>query len=202
MVWATKHFHVYLNGHKCTVFTDHSTLKYLFNIPHPSGKLARRGLALQEFDLDIQYRPGKENTNADVLSCIAQVEGGQPRQDDFQVETQPKPDVPEVTIAILTTSLNSSESEQGEWPLMQRNDEDTAAMIAYLETGTLPTNAAMAQKVAGEAPTFSLVDRVLFHTQPSGQLKVVVPSEQRQKLIQEIHGGIFSGHLREVKTYS
>ena len=202
VVWATKHFHVYLYGHKCTAFTDHSALKYLLNTPHPSGKLARWGLALQELDLDIQYRPGKENTNADVLSRIAQVEGGQPRQDDFQVVTQLKPDVPEVTIATLTTSPNSSESEQGEWPLMQRNDEDTAAMIAYLETGTLPTNAAMAQKIAREAPTFSLVDRVLFHTQPSGQLKVVVPSEQRQKLIQEIHGGIFSGHLREAKTYS
>ena len=177
-------------------------MKYRLNTPHPSGKLARWGLALQELDLDIQYRPGKENTNADVLSRITQMNEGQPRQDDFQVVTQPKPDVPEVTIATLTTSPNSSESEQGEWPLMQRNDENTAAMIAYLETGTLPTNAAMAQKIAREAPTFSLVDRVLFHTQPSGQLKVVVPSEQRQKLIQEIHGGIFSDHLREAKTYS
>ena len=79
VVWATKHFHVYLYGHKCTAFTDHSALKYLLNTPHPSGKLARWGLALQELDLDIQYRPGKENTNADVLSRITQTNEGQPR---------------------------------------------------------------------------------------------------------------------------
>ena len=68
VVWAVKHFRVYLYGHHCTVFTDHSALKSLLNTPHPYGRLARWGLALQEMDLDIQYRPGKQNTNADTLS--------------------------------------------------------------------------------------------------------------------------------------
>ena len=34
----------------------------------PSGKLARWGLALQEVDLSIFYRPGKKNVLADALS--------------------------------------------------------------------------------------------------------------------------------------
>ena len=35
---------------------------------HPSPKLARWGLALQELDLQIQHQPGKHNANADALS--------------------------------------------------------------------------------------------------------------------------------------
>lgn len=35
----------------CHVHTDHEALKSLLNGPHPSGKLARWGLAIQELDL-------------------------------------------------------------------------------------------------------------------------------------------------------
>lgn len=68
MVWAAKHFRHYLYGHKCVIFTDHEALKPLLNTPHPSGKLARWGLILQDMDLEIKYRPGKKNSNADALS--------------------------------------------------------------------------------------------------------------------------------------
>ena len=68
VVWAVKHFRHYIVGHKCYVYTDHEALKALISTPHPSGKLARWGLALQELDLEIHYRPGKKNANADALS--------------------------------------------------------------------------------------------------------------------------------------
>ena len=68
VVWATKHFRHYLYGHHCVVMTDHQPLKSLLNTPHPSGKLARWGLALQELDLEIVYRPGRKNSAADALS--------------------------------------------------------------------------------------------------------------------------------------
>ena len=68
VVWSVRHFRMYLYGHKCHVFTDHKALKSLLNTPHPSGKLARWGLALQELDLEVHYRPGRHNTNADALS--------------------------------------------------------------------------------------------------------------------------------------
>ena len=63
-----KHFRVYLYGHKCKVYTDHEALLLLMNHPHPSGKLARWGLALQKLDLVIHYQPGKLNQLADSLS--------------------------------------------------------------------------------------------------------------------------------------
>ena len=48
VVWAVRHFRPYLYGHTCHLFTDHMALKSLLNTPHPSGKLARWGLTIQE----------------------------------------------------------------------------------------------------------------------------------------------------------
>lgn len=68
VVWAVRHFRQYLYGHTRHVFTDHEALKSLLNSPHPSGKLARWGLSIQELDLHIHYRPGRKNEKADALS--------------------------------------------------------------------------------------------------------------------------------------
>ena len=67
-MWAMKHFRHYLYGHHCTAFTNHEALKSLLHTPHPFGKLARWGMALQELDLKIEYRPGRGNQKADTLS--------------------------------------------------------------------------------------------------------------------------------------
>ena len=69
-MWAIKHFHHYLYGHHCEVYTDHEPLIALLNTPHPSGKLARWGLILQDVDLVIVYRSGKKNAGADALSRL------------------------------------------------------------------------------------------------------------------------------------
>ena len=56
-------------GHHCAVFTDYSTCLSLLNTVHPSGKLARWALNIQEIDLTIKHCSGKSNSNADALSC-------------------------------------------------------------------------------------------------------------------------------------
>jgi len=68
VVWAVKHFHPYLYGHTCHVYTDHEALKALLSTPHPSGKLARWGKVIQELNLRIHYWPGRTNKVANTLS--------------------------------------------------------------------------------------------------------------------------------------
>ena len=70
IVWATKQFRHYLYGHKCEIFTDHEAFKSLVNTPQPSSKLARWGLILREIELEIKYRSGKKNSNADTLQIF------------------------------------------------------------------------------------------------------------------------------------
>jgi len=43
-------------------------MRSLLNMPQPSGKLARWGLALQELNLTILHHSGKHNGNTDALS--------------------------------------------------------------------------------------------------------------------------------------
>ncbi|KAE8964049.1 hypothetical protein PR002_g29094 [Phytophthora rubi] len=68
VVWAIKLFRPYLYGRKFTILTDHAALKWLMTSPNLTGKLHRWALTLQEFDFDVQYRPGSTNVVADALS--------------------------------------------------------------------------------------------------------------------------------------
>ena len=199
VVWATKHFHVYLYGHKCKVLTDHSALKSLLNTPHPSGKLARWGLALQELDLDIVYRPGKQNSAADALSRIPLDTDRNPLVGNV-IQDSPL-EVQEATVATLQ-SIPSGSEEESEWPKLQKADGEFVDLITFVKTGDLPTTDSDAKRIILMSANFSLLDDVLYYTQPDGRLQLVVPKDQRQKLIEEAHGGAMAGHLREMKIYS
>ena len=51
-----------------TVITDHASLKYLQTQPKLSRRQAQWVEKLSEYNFDIQYRPGKHNIVADILS--------------------------------------------------------------------------------------------------------------------------------------
>ena len=68
LVWAVWYFRPYLLGHPCIVYTDHATCLSILNSARPSGKLARWALTIQEMDLTIKHKAGRENLNADALS--------------------------------------------------------------------------------------------------------------------------------------
>lgn len=70
IVWATKYFRPYLFGHKFKIVTDHKPLTWLFSLKEPNSKLVRWRLKLEEFDYEIVYKKGTENSNADSLSRI------------------------------------------------------------------------------------------------------------------------------------
>ena len=52
------------------MYTDHSAIKYLANKPVTNARITRWLILLQEFDITIKDRPGKENPVADFLSRI------------------------------------------------------------------------------------------------------------------------------------
>lgn len=69
IVFCTRHFRVYLLGRKFKIVTDHKALKFLHTM-EPKGRIARWIMDLQEFQFEVEHRPGKQNTNTDSLSRL------------------------------------------------------------------------------------------------------------------------------------
>ena len=68
LVWASRHFRLYLYGRKFIVRTDHHALRWLHNFKEPAGQVARWLEQLAEFDNEVVHHQGKQHTNADALS--------------------------------------------------------------------------------------------------------------------------------------
>ncbi|GAB2277746.1 hypothetical protein Dimus_039242 [Dionaea muscipula] len=85
VVFALDKFRQYLLGTKVIVFTDHAALKYLLS-KESKPTLIRWILLLQEFDLEIRDKSGKENLVADHLSRLTHIEEGIAIQESFPDE--------------------------------------------------------------------------------------------------------------------
>ncbi|KAG8473291.1 hypothetical protein CXB51_035413 [Gossypium anomalum] len=68
IVFALKIWRHYLYGEKCYVYTDHKSLKYLMTQKELNLRQRRWLELLKDYDLVIDYHPGKANVVADALS--------------------------------------------------------------------------------------------------------------------------------------
>ena len=68
VVKSVEHFYKYLYGTRFLLRTDHASLKWLLNFRNPEGQVARWLQKLQEYDFEIEHRPGVKHRNADSLS--------------------------------------------------------------------------------------------------------------------------------------
>ena len=76
IVCALKEWRHYLHGRKFKVITDHQSLRYLSTQQQLSGRQARWLEFLQQFDIEIEYKPGKLNVVADALSRRQDLQNG------------------------------------------------------------------------------------------------------------------------------
>ncbi|KAD5802806.1 hypothetical protein E3N88_14166 [Mikania micrantha] len=68
VVFALKIWRHYLYGVKCTIYTDHKSLKYFFEQKDLNMRQRRWLELLKDYDCEILYHPGKANVVADALS--------------------------------------------------------------------------------------------------------------------------------------
>ncbi|KAI3748391.1 hypothetical protein L6452_11427 [Arctium lappa] len=68
VVFALKIWRHYLYGVKCQIYTDHKSLKYLFDQKELNMRQQRWMELLKDYDCEILYHPGKANVVADALS--------------------------------------------------------------------------------------------------------------------------------------
>ena len=192
LVWAVKHFRLYILGYSCTVYTDHAVCLSLLNSRNLSTKLARWALTIQEMNLMIKHWSGKKNANADALS-----------RNPTNVATTVCSVIAEHLEDSCENTLPPETQQQfANIKQEQRSDPDLLPLIEYLETGKLPAGEQTSKKIVIESPKFDLIDGVLYFEYPSShQWCIVVPKHLRPMLLEEAHSGQFAGHFAENKVY-
>lgn len=173
VVWSLNKFRGYLDCSSVIVTTDHQPLKWLLSLKSPTGRLARWALLIQSFNLTIEYLPGKRNVVADALSrppC--------PHEDKSTCE------VCMVTIDLPTRSTKETREQQLNDTELEKiikcfdNKEDDSIKF-WTDRGYL-TEQGVLYRYAPEAD------------EEFAQL--VVPSQERGKILTEYHDSPLAGH--------
>lgn len=68
LVESCEHFKQLIQGHKYVACTDHNALTYIYKNQDSTPRLTRYFLRLTPFELTVQYKKGKDNLAADLLS--------------------------------------------------------------------------------------------------------------------------------------
>ncbi|EFO90955.1 hypothetical protein CRE_29046 [Caenorhabditis remanei] len=68
LVYAVQQFRPYIDGARTLIITDHAPLKSLLHRKDLIGRMGKYQIVLQEYDIQIEYRPGKQNIVCDTLS--------------------------------------------------------------------------------------------------------------------------------------
>ncbi|KAI3771892.1 hypothetical protein L6452_03063 [Arctium lappa] len=84
VVFALKLWRHYLYGTKCTLYTDHKSLKHIFDQKELNMRQRRWLELLKDYDCELLYHPGKANVVADALS--RKVCGGNSRATFARIE--------------------------------------------------------------------------------------------------------------------
>jgi hypothetical protein len=82
VVHALKIWRYYLLGNVCNIFTDHKSLKYIFTQPELNMRQRRWLELIKDYNLNVQYHPGKTNVVADALSRKSYCLNAQPLLED------------------------------------------------------------------------------------------------------------------------
>jgi hypothetical protein len=185
VVHALKIWRHYLLSHKCQIYTDHKSLKYIFT-QNDLNLRQRRWLELiKDYDLEIHYHPGKANVVADALSRKSYV-------NEIMVSQMPRELCKEferlnlgfvthtegITIEVEPTLDQDIRKGQLEDPKIQEIKE----MIE-----------------AGKAPDFTEDE----HGTVWFRKRVCVPDVDRlrEKILQEAHDSAYSIHPGSTKMY-
>jgi hypothetical protein len=68
VVHALKIWRHYIIGHRCEIYSGHKSLKYIFTRTYLNLRRRRWLELIKDYDIRINYHPGKTNVIADALS--------------------------------------------------------------------------------------------------------------------------------------
>eukprot|EP00253_Pinus_taeda_P003580 PITA_03580 len=175
VIHVVNKFRHYITGYPVVLYTDHSAIKYLANKPVTNARITRWLILLQEFDITIKDRPGKENPVADFLSRIPKSIETAAVEDQF-------PDEHLFVVAVRTP-----------W---------YADVANYLAVGKLPKHLSPQERkqIVQKSTRFSWIGGHLFHTGEDRQIKRCIGEDEIFDILKAFHDGPCGGHFAEKGT--
>ncbi|GAA0145743.1 hypothetical protein LIER_05867 [Lithospermum erythrorhizon] len=165
IVFAFKIWRHYLFGVKCQIFTYHKRLMYITTQKDLNLRQRRWTEFLSDYDVTIEYHPGKANVVADVLSRKGKVK-------------EPKSELKQTGINFEVGGNGSLLAYMKVRPVlldkigkMQKKDEKVQGMIEEVKEGGKPDFMGCKVKVLGKFPR-GIRDKgkfAAFHPQTDGQ---------------------------------
>ena len=176
IIFGVKRFHQYLLGRKFTIYSDHKPLEHLFSRSRPipplaSARIQRWALALGTYDYNISYKPGKDQTNADLLSRLPLPEA--PREVPVPADT-----------ILLMDYLQASPTTASQIKTWTDRDPVLSKLRKMLLQGWQSTNDQALKPFQSLKNELSVQDDCIL----CGS-RVLIPPQGRQKVIDELHSG-------------
>ena len=199
VVVFVKQFRPYLLGKRFTLRTDHGSLTWLWNFRNPEGQLARWLERLQEFNFEIVHRQGRKHGNADAMSRMPCVQCGRDDHDDDN------------TVAVVSQVASLEQKTSKELRTSQLEDPTVGYILKAREADQKPSTEelkgkSMAVKRLSQLwEKLEVTDGILWRNfeDDTGNVswkQLIVPESLRSEVLQELHAGVFGGHLGLEKT--
>nr|KYP49468.1 Transposon Ty3-I Gag-Pol polyprotein [Cajanus cajan] len=179
VVFAFDKFRPYLVGSKVIVYTDHAALRYLFAKQDAKPRLIRWILLLQEFDLEIQDKQGKQNLVANHLSRL--------KLDEANKEVKPiLEEFPDEKLLVITSLP---------W---------FADFANFKAAGLIPHEFTFQQrkKFLHDAKFYFWDDPLLFKRCADGIIRRCVPESEFESILWHCHGLDYGGNFSGERTAS
>jgi hypothetical protein len=185
VVHALKIWRHYLLSHRCQIYTDHKSLKYIFT-QNDLNLRQRRWLELiKDYDLEIHYHPGKANMVADALSRKSHVNA-------IMVSQMPR----ELCKEFERLNLEFVAHTEG----ITIEVEPTLEQDIRKGTPEDPKIQEVTEMIeAGKAPDFTEDEHGIVWFRK----RICVPDvdQLREKILQEAHDSAYSIHPGSTKMY-
>jgi len=202
LFWAvTNKFQDYLKGATFTVWTDHNPLTYILT----SAKLDSTGhrwlQQLSNFHFSIKYKPGRHNTDADVLSrmseeCVKTV--CHSFNDTFDGFGQ----CMNVQVNHIMTEPSHTTSKL-DWRQEQRSDPACRRVLEILQRclhTKVNEEQAEVKQILRKRKQLCLEDGILYRKASDKVLRIFVPSHLRKKILTMCHEEM--GHQGRDRTHA
>ena len=180
MKYALVKFRVHLLGSKpFIVYTDHASLRTATQSPHVLQRMARWLSLFAEYNFEVKYKPGRQNTLADALS----------RRPDYELA--------HVTIlsSSITDLIRASYAKDGQC---------VALLHALGSDEFKDSDIKLSASSRARLHRYTIDNGLLCYcTDTTDTPRVVVPHDEELKyrILYEVHNTAIGGHLVREKTY-